>query len=307
MRAVPRCPTSSICLSLAHARRELPSELREAVATILFMSARCCGELPELETIRSQLLAKTSRDFVRDACAEATAAATGVNGRVLELMSVAPPPASVKLERLERLSREAGIAWDEDAVRSSIIISVAPPDLVATEGQTAWGTPEPAVMTTSPQVHVAAAPSSGLVDGYFLVETPQAPYSPPMVPLPPLSPLGDGEEYTEYTSAADAARCAARSAEKAASAAAAAARLASPGGEPACAASSSTPLGGVQEAEEVPGASAAQTQEEVESEDDLPDTPAASPAPVDTPAPPADDSDDLDALTKRFEALKRRM
>ena len=253
--------------------------MREAVTTVLYMSARASLELPELEAIRGQPATKFGKELVLAACSEASAASAGVNDRILALMSVAPPPGDIKLRRLKELAEQHGVPFDADKVGTSIL-GVAH-DMVATPGQAAaWTEPAPTEAELQPGTANAPAP---ILDGYSVPRV----TSPPVVPLPSPAAQHSPEEEEEYPNAAAAARAAAKSAEKAASAAAAAARLASP-----------------QEGLPRMPEAASEPPEETHAacDDDLPSTPSDAP----TPPPPAAE-DDLDALTRRFEELKRRM
>jgi hypothetical protein len=261
----------------------VPDELREAVATVLYMSARASLELPELETIRTQLATKYGKELVAAACTEASAAAAGVNDRVLALMSVSPPPADIKLRRLKELADQHSVPFDEAKVETSIL-GVAH-DMVAVPGQAAaWTEPLPTDAELHPGTADAPAP---IADGYVRLA------SPPIVPLPSPPALHSPDEE-EYPDAAAAARSAAKSAEKAAHAAAAAARMASPDA-----------LSRQEGLPATPEATEPQEESQPACDDDLPSTPSDAPTPP--PAAASSAEDDLDALTRRFEELKRRM
>ena len=264
--------------------RTVPDEMREAVTTVLYMSARASLELPELETIRGQLATKYGKELVLQSCTEASATAAGVNDRILALMSVSPPPADIKLRRLKELAEHHGVPFDEAKVGTSILGVAHDMVAVSTPGQAAaWTEPEPA--PTEAELHPGTAHSPAPVaDGYVRVT------SPPVVPLPsPAAHHNPDEE--EYPNAAAAARSAAKSAEKAAHAAAAAARMASPDA-----------LSRQEVLAATPEASEPQEESQPACDDDLPSTPSDGPIP-----PPAAAEDDLDELTRRFEELKRRM
>jgi len=238
------------------------------VTSIVFMSSRCAPDLPELVTLRQQLVGKYGQEFGQACCSEDRAAAVGVNERLLQLMAIAAPPPAIKLARLQVVATEHGVAWDEAAAQGSIL-SQAAPDPPPPRGAEAyaWG-------------------DSG-VAGPPLPPSPQE--SPrPAAPRPARAPgpaSGDGQ----YSNAADAANAAQRAADLAVAAAAAAQRLASPAGSPAYAGAQPQP------AATSPAAAAAAA-----AGDELPDTPASP------PAPPGEEADDgFDDLARRFEALKR--
>jgi hypothetical protein len=258
--------------------REVPAEMREAVTSILYMSARAGFELPELETLRVQFGIKYGKEFIAAACTEGTATTAGVNDRIIALMSVAPPPADIKLKRLEEVAKQHGVPFDDEKVKSTVL-GIAH-DLVATSGQAAW-TEEPPLDKEHRPDSTGDAPK---VDGYIASPGGEPAAKAAHIASSPVVPLPETAE--EYPDAASAARAAAKSAEKATAAAAAAARLAHVG------------------VTQTPEAKAPCREQAAETGDELPSTPGDPPAAV--PSPHAPQEEDLDALTRRFEELKRR-
>jgi hypothetical protein len=337
-------PMCSYALTSYAPPRELPAELAEAVASVLYCAARCSQELPELATLRTQFASKYGAPFAAAACADATAAASGANARVLALLALAPPPPPLKLARLAEIAAEHGVPWDQTAASSSIL--GAAPDMVAVaESEAAWEE-QPGPHMQRPLPPAAPAPASALVDGWFQPASPDAKKAaplpvrspPPLTPLPPRRDVGAGDgdaaeadaQPEEYADAAAAARCAARSAEKAAHAAAAAARLASqlqrtstPYALPSMASPARTPPPaegaipeGDSDAEEpadaadeaADAASADEAADAAAAAQDAADAEALPAAPKSAPGTPAaaaeEAVDELDELTRRFEALK---
>jgi hypothetical protein len=347
-------------LSLLDKAKELPAELREAVATVLYCSARCAQELPELATLRAQFASKYGAPLVAAACGDATAASAAVNERVVQLLSLVPPPPALKLARLGEIAAEHNVAFDAAAASSSIL--GAAPDLVDVDTAGAWteqsgphmsrplDSPgvtavidgwftvgEPAAAAVAPPAAAPVAASRATWSGLAPPANADAP-PPPLTPLPPAVPPAAGadaaSEGDEYADAAAAARAAARSAEKAVHAAAAAARLAraSPQETPAPAAVSPVADAAAAAAEEGGG----DTDEDERIAASLPSAPtSAAGTPVQPPPAEAADAgcgdeaaagwvgaqaaaaselgtaqpevDEMTELTRRFEALKRRM
>ena len=95
------------------------------------MSSRCGADLPELLTLRSEFGAKFGNDFVHACCADnrLTQVHVGVNERLLQLMTTAPPPAALQLTRLEEIAVAHRVPYDAEAARASLL-PAAPPILV---------------------------------------------------------------------------------------------------------------------------------------------------------------------------------
>ena len=85
------CELLVVRLPLIPSTADLPADLREAVATVVYASRRA-SELPELAQIRAQFAAKYGKAFVAACAEDATAAACGVSPVALEKLSAAAPP-----------------------------------------------------------------------------------------------------------------------------------------------------------------------------------------------------------------------
>lgn len=96
--------------------------------SVLYLAPRCASELPELAALRAQLAAKAGREAAAAAAgSESAAASAGANPRLLALMAVAPPPAELKLQRLRDIAQDAGLGWDEDAAKGSLLVGPGGP------------------------------------------------------------------------------------------------------------------------------------------------------------------------------------
>ena len=101
------CELLVVRLPLISSTADLPADLREAVATVVYASRRA-SELPELAQIRAQFAAKYGKAFVAACAEDATAAACGVSPVALEKLSAAAPAdetASARPRRRRRTRR----------------------------------------------------------------------------------------------------------------------------------------------------------------------------------------------------------
>ncbi|KAK4410310.1 ist1 [Sesamum angolense] len=80
---------------ILESQRECPTELREAVASIIFSAPRC-SDLPDLLHVRNLFAAKYGKEFI--AAASELRPDTSVNRTIIEKLSVSAPPADVKLK-----------------------------------------------------------------------------------------------------------------------------------------------------------------------------------------------------------------
>ncbi|XP_078431813.1 regulator of Vps4 activity in the MVB pathway protein isoform X2 [Wolffia australiana] len=90
-------------------QRDCPSELQEAIASIIYAAPRC-SDLPELIQVRNLFTTKYGKDFV-------TAAAelrpdSNVNRMIIEKLSIKAPAPEAKLQSLRRIALEYSINWD---------------------------------------------------------------------------------------------------------------------------------------------------------------------------------------------------
>ena len=108
------CELLVVRLPLISSTADLPADLREAVATVVYASRRA-SELPELAQIRAQFAAKYGKAFVAACAEDATAAACGVSPIALEKLSAAAPADEAASSRLRAVAEEHGVAFDEEA------------------------------------------------------------------------------------------------------------------------------------------------------------------------------------------------
>ncbi|QCE08619.1 IST1 homolog [Vigna unguiculata] len=90
-------------------QRECPSELREAIASIIFAAPRC-SDVPDLLHIKNLFTTKYGKEFV--SAVSELRPDSGVNRTIIEKLSVTAPSGEVKLKVLREIAEEYNIAWD---------------------------------------------------------------------------------------------------------------------------------------------------------------------------------------------------
>ncbi|GMH01901.1 hypothetical protein Nepgr_003740 [Nepenthes gracilis] len=96
-------------IPILDSQRECPSELQEAIASIIFSAPRC-SDLPDLLQIRNLFTAKYGKEFV-SAVSELRPDAS-VNRTIIEKLSVSTPSTEVRLKLLKEIAQEYDLAWD---------------------------------------------------------------------------------------------------------------------------------------------------------------------------------------------------
>ncbi|XP_027365582.1 IST1 homolog isoform X4 [Abrus precatorius] len=90
-------------------QRECPSELQEAIASIIFAAPRC-SDIPDLLHIKNLFTTKYGKDFV--SAVSELRPDSGVNRMIIEKLSVSAPSGEVKLKVLREIAEEYSLAWD---------------------------------------------------------------------------------------------------------------------------------------------------------------------------------------------------
>lgn len=106
-------------------QRECPSELREAVASIIFAAPRC-SDLPDLLHVRNLFATKYGKEFI--AAASELRPDTSVNRTIIEKLSVYAPPSEVRLKVMKEIAQEYNVAWDSSKTEEEF--SKKPEDLL---------------------------------------------------------------------------------------------------------------------------------------------------------------------------------
>ncbi|KAM3270355.1 IST1 [Capsicum chacoense] len=126
---------------ILESQKECPSELREAVASIIFAAPRC-SDLPDLLHVRNLFAAKYGKEFI--AAASELRPDTSVNRTIVEKLSVGASSAEVRLNVLKEIAKEYNVEWDSSITEAEL--SKKPEDLLNGPKQIAahaWVSPEP--------------------------------------------------------------------------------------------------------------------------------------------------------------------
>ncbi|KAA8529156.1 hypothetical protein F0562_034045 [Nyssa sinensis] len=110
---------------ILESQRECPTELREAVASIIFAAPRC-SDLPDLLHVRNLFAAKYGKEFI--AAASELRPDTSVNRTIIEKLYVRAPSGEVKLKVLKEIAQEHNVKWDSSQTEAEF--SKKPEDLL---------------------------------------------------------------------------------------------------------------------------------------------------------------------------------
>ncbi|XP_059455443.1 vacuolar protein sorting-associated protein IST1 isoform X2 [Corylus avellana] len=94
---------------IIESQRECPSELREAIASIIFAAPRC-SDVPDLLQIKNLFTTKYGKEFVM--AVSELRPDSGVNRTIIEKLSVSAPAAEVKLKVLNGIAQEYNLEWN---------------------------------------------------------------------------------------------------------------------------------------------------------------------------------------------------
>lgn len=98
-------------------QRECPTDLREAIATIIFAAPRC-SDVPDLLHIKNLFTTKYGKEFV-SAMSELRPD-SGVNRTIIEKLSVSPPSGELKLKVLKGIAQEYNLEWDSSDAEAEL-------------------------------------------------------------------------------------------------------------------------------------------------------------------------------------------
>eukprot|EP00629_Pelagomonadales_sp_RCC1024_P015499 CAMPEP_0119270548 /NCGR_PEP_ID=MMETSP1329-20130426/7508_1 /TAXON_ID=114041 /ORGANISM="Genus nov. species nov., Strain RCC1024" /LENGTH=345 /DNA_ID=CAMNT_0007270573 /DNA_START=188 /DNA_END=1225 /DNA_ORIENTATION=- len=149
--------------ALIASQKECPPDLREAMCTLIWASAR--AEVPELNEVARQLELKYGKEFAEDARGNMGSCA---NNRVVHKLGVAPPSAYLVIKYLGAIAQEHNVEWSE-------------PELgLDAESMATSAMPGPSGFS------VPVAPGSGL-DGAYAEDDGRPIARPPPVAVPDLA------------------------------------------------------------------------------------------------------------------------
>uniref|UniRef100_A0A061RNH3 Regulator of vps4 activity in the mvb pathway protein isoform 2 n=1 Tax=Tetraselmis sp. GSL018 TaxID=582737 RepID=A0A061RNH3_9CHLO len=125
------CDLLSVRLQLIERTKEIPSDMREAIASIIY-AARRVPEVPEVLQLSQQLAHKYGKDFAASAAGEETCRLVQVNEKLIECLSVRPPTGQIKLDLLAEVAREFSVTnWDYELARRQLVPdSTVPPGMM---------------------------------------------------------------------------------------------------------------------------------------------------------------------------------
>ena len=172
------CELLVVRLPLIESTKDLPADLKEAVATVVYAARRVADAIPELKEVRAQFAGKYGSQYVAACGEDTTAGACGVSELAMRKLALAPPSAEARLEALRAVAAERGVRFDEAKMAET-----------TREAKMAETTPEAKMAETTREA--AAATSRG----------------PP--PVAHASSPGDGAAFADAGQAAAAARAAA--------------------------------------------------------------------------------------------------
>ncbi|KAK6921738.1 Vacuolar protein sorting-associated protein Ist1 [Dillenia turbinata] len=102
---------------IIESQRECPSELREAIASIIFAAPRC-SDLPDLLQIKNLFGTKYGKEFVL--AASELRPDTSVNRTIIEKLSVSAPSPEAKLKLLKEIALEYSLEWDSSNTEAEL-------------------------------------------------------------------------------------------------------------------------------------------------------------------------------------------
>ncbi|KAL9244266.1 hypothetical protein vseg_018062 [Gypsophila vaccaria] len=105
-------------LSIIASQRECPTDLKEAISSLIFAAPRC-SDIPELLAIRDIFLKKYGKDFV--SAATDLRPDSGVNRLLVEKLSALNPSGEVKLKVMKEIAKEYQVEWDMTETEAELL------------------------------------------------------------------------------------------------------------------------------------------------------------------------------------------
>ncbi|EOY00154.1 hypothetical protein QUC31_014385 [Theobroma cacao] len=100
---------------ILESQKECPSELREAVASIIFAAPRC-SDVPDLLQIKNLFSTKYGKEFVT--AASELRPDSSVNRAIIEKLSVSAPSGEIRLKVLKEIAQEHSVEWDSSSTEA---------------------------------------------------------------------------------------------------------------------------------------------------------------------------------------------
>ncbi|CAN7030471.1 hypothetical protein IGI04_030699 [Brassica rapa subsp. trilocularis] len=114
------CELIAVRLPIIEAQRECPLDLKEAISSVCFAAPRC-SDLTELQQVQLLFVSKYGKEFV--AAASELKPDSGVNRKLVELLSVRAPSPETKLKLLKEIALEHQLDWDPASTETDLFKS----------------------------------------------------------------------------------------------------------------------------------------------------------------------------------------
>ncbi|CAG7897294.1 unnamed protein product [Brassica rapa] len=114
------CELIAVRLPIIEAQRECPLDLKEAISSVCFAAPRC-SDLTELQQVQLLFVSKYGKEFV--AAASELKPDSGVNRKLVELLSVRAPSPETKLKLLKEIAQEHQLDWDPTSTETDLFKS----------------------------------------------------------------------------------------------------------------------------------------------------------------------------------------
>jgi vacuolar protein sorting-associated protein IST1 len=114
------CELIAVRLPIIEAQRECPLDLKEAISSVCFAAPRC-SDLTELQQVQILFVSKYGKEFV--AAASELKPDSGVNRKLVELLSVRAPSPETKLKLLKEIAEEHELDWDPASTETDLFKS----------------------------------------------------------------------------------------------------------------------------------------------------------------------------------------
>ncbi|CAN8303522.1 unnamed protein product [Cochlearia groenlandica] len=114
------CELIAVRLPIIESQRECPIDLKEAISSVCFAAPRC-SDLTELQQVQVLFVSKYGKEFV--AAASELKPDSGVNRKLVELLSVRAPSPETKLKLLKEIAEEHELDWDPASTETDLFKS----------------------------------------------------------------------------------------------------------------------------------------------------------------------------------------
>jgi len=131
------CEQLIVRLPLVRESKELPDELREPIASVMYAAKRSL-DLPELAQAKQQFGRKYGKDFANSCDDEKTAKACGVNATILDCLKVRAVDDSECVARLEIIATLNGLEYEMESAKSKVKKEVVASAMLTDETQTVY-------------------------------------------------------------------------------------------------------------------------------------------------------------------------